>query len=220
MANPVPGYSITTRFGVPGSWWASGFHTGIDIAAPVGTPVVAAMAGRVIHVGWGGWGRAYGIHVIIEGRGGKHQYGYMHLSSTSVRVGQRVKSGQRIGKVGATGNTTGPHLHFEVRVSPFGYNNRVVDPTGYCKEVHIYMSKLNPGVEDSDSVLEMQRVLNRRKKLSCPRTGRYGKSTQQVVATWQKRHGYKPTGDLNLKQAKELFRSSKYVIHRANGKVV
>ncbi len=87
------------------------FHTGIDIAAPIGSVVKSAKEGRVIFAGWNG---GYGKCVII-----KHQLGYEtvygHMSKISVSVGQYVKQGQMVGRVGSTGVSTGPHLHFEVR---------------------------------------------------------------------------------------------------------
>ncbi len=86
------------------------FHAGIDIAAPTGTSVGAAKEGTII---FAGWRSGYGKCIII-----KHQFGYStvygHLSSISVRVGQWVSQGQTIGRVGSTGRSTGPHLHFEV----------------------------------------------------------------------------------------------------------
>lgn len=216
MTNPVPGYRITTPFGKPGSW-AAGKHTGADFGAPQGTPVVAAAPGRIIHVGWGGWGQAYGLHIIEQMDDGR-QCGYMHLSSTGVKVGQKVKAGQQLGKVGSTGNSTGPHLHFELRTKPFGYWD-FIDPTKLVTDdkVHIWLGRLEPGQQDSDSVLEMQKVLDSRDKLECPRTGNYGGKTQNVVATWQERHGYKPTGDLTPTQAPDLFKSARYVLHRGKG---
>jgi murein DD-endopeptidase MepM/ murein hydrolase activator NlpD len=87
------------------------FHTGIDIAAPTGTPIAAAREGRVVFAGWKG---GYGKVVVI-----RHQFGYetwyAHMSTILVRNGQYVQMGQRIGRVGNTGVSTGPHLHFEVR---------------------------------------------------------------------------------------------------------
>ena len=87
-------------------------HSGIDIAAPNGTPVKAPAAGEVIY---DGWLRGYGRVVVLDhGRG--YSTLYAHLSASLVKEGQVVKSGATIAKVGKTGNTTGYHLHFEVRV--------------------------------------------------------------------------------------------------------
>jgi murein DD-endopeptidase MepM/ murein hydrolase activator NlpD len=89
------------------------FHAGIDIPASTGTIVTAAEGGRVAYAGWrdGGWG----IQVTIAHRRGVRSI-YAHLSRMLVSVGQRVRQGQIIGRVGATGDATGPHLHFEVRL--------------------------------------------------------------------------------------------------------
>ena len=106
---PTSNYTITATFGQPGGW-SSGYHTGMDFAAPVGTPVVAAMAGTVLSVGWDG---AYGNAITIGNIDGT-QSRYAHLNSTSVTAGQKVAVGEGIGTVGSTGNTSGAHLHFEV----------------------------------------------------------------------------------------------------------
>jgi murein DD-endopeptidase MepM/ murein hydrolase activator NlpD len=111
VAVPVaPGYEITTQFRQSGPYWSSGFHTGLDFAHSVGTDVFAAKDGVVVEVGWGG---AYGNNIVIQHSDGMRTR-YAHLSATSVSVGQSVGAGERIGAVGATGNVTGPHLHFEV----------------------------------------------------------------------------------------------------------
>ena len=87
-------------------------HSGIDIAAPLGTPVKAPAAGKVIY---DGWLRGYGRVVVLDhGRG--YSTLYAHLSASLVKENQVVKAGAQIARVGKTGNTTGPHLHFEVRV--------------------------------------------------------------------------------------------------------
>jgi murein DD-endopeptidase MepM/ murein hydrolase activator NlpD len=111
-----------TKFGVAGSMWASGHHTGLDFPAPAGTPVHAVADGSVTRTGTTG---PYGNHVLI-GHGGGLESLYAHLSKTLVDAGQHVARGQTIGRVGATGNVTGPHLHLEARVK-----GRPVDPMPY-----------------------------------------------------------------------------------------
>ncbi|MDI2128966.1 peptidoglycan DD-metalloendopeptidase family protein, partial [Yinghuangia seranimata] len=109
---PVPG-AAHHNYGNQGSLWSHG-HTGDDFAAATGTSVHAVTSGVIVEAGWGG---AYGNNVVIKHPDGKYtQYG--HLSSISVSVGQHVTTGQQIGLSGATGNVTGPHLHFEVRTGP------------------------------------------------------------------------------------------------------
>lgn len=109
---PVDGaYRITARFGDTGPHWSAGRHTGLDFAADSGTPVLAAADGRVVAAGHAG---RYGNLVTID-HGGVVTY-YAHLSVVGVAAGEIVLAGQRVGAVGSTGNATGPHLHFEVRV--------------------------------------------------------------------------------------------------------
>lgn len=108
---------ITSGFGMR---WGR-MHQGIDIAAPHGHPVVASRDGRVSFAGrWGGFGNL----VIISRPSGIATY-YAHLSRIEVRVGQTLEAGQRIGRVGSTGNSTGPHLHFEIRFSGRPENPRL-----------------------------------------------------------------------------------------------
>jgi murein DD-endopeptidase MepM/ murein hydrolase activator NlpD len=89
----------------------SNFHTGLDIAAPTGTPVVAARAGTVTFAGWSN--RGFGNLVKIRHAGGAETW-YAHLSRILVTVGQQVRQGEVVGRIGSTGISTGPHLHFEV----------------------------------------------------------------------------------------------------------
>ncbi|MER6733300.1 transglycosylase family protein [Streptomyces puniciscabiei] len=118
---------IGTGYRVAGSHWSKGYHTGVDFLVPTGTSVRAAEAGQVVAAGWGG---SYGYQVVIRHADGRYtQYG--HLSAISVRIGQDVATGGRIGRSGATGNVTGPHLHFEVRTGPeFGTD---IDPLAYLR---------------------------------------------------------------------------------------
>lgn len=128
ILNPVPGYDITTAYHISGPW-ARGYHTGEDHACPIGTPVVAVSWGHVIGAGWGAyphdWGSPYGNVVLIETATGKYCYGYCHLSRFAVHVGQSVMPGQVVGYSGDTGNTTGPHVHFEARPSGGSYGSDV-----------------------------------------------------------------------------------------------
>jgi murein DD-endopeptidase MepM/ murein hydrolase activator NlpD len=87
-------------------------HTGTDIGAPLGTPVVAAMAGRVLLADFLG---GYGMTIAIEYQDGTQQTLYGHLSEIFVKPGELIQQGAVIGRVGSTGNSTGPHLHFELR---------------------------------------------------------------------------------------------------------
>ncbi|GAA2500430.1 peptidoglycan DD-metalloendopeptidase family protein [Streptomyces gobitricini] len=117
----------STAYRKAGSSWASGYHTGVDFAVPTGTAVKAVASGRVISAGWGG---SYGYQVVIRHEDGRYSQ-YAHLSALTVREGQRVTSGQRIARSGSTGNSTGPHLHFEVRTGP-GYGSDI-DPLAYLR---------------------------------------------------------------------------------------
>ena len=116
MATPMPGRAVTTGYGRPGSW-CGGRHGGVDFAAPTGTPVLAAWSGTVTGRTWGS---SFGTQIVIDqdrlpdGRAGMFAV-YAHLSRRIVSPGHRVTVGQKIGEVGATGNATGPHLHYEVQ---------------------------------------------------------------------------------------------------------
>ena len=192
MANPVPGYGITTPFGRRGHW-AAGYHTGDDYAAPRGTSVVATRFGKVIHVGWGGWSRAYGAHIILDNGSGIHHM-YAHLSRTYVRKGQVVQAGQLIGRVGSTGNSTGPHLHYEERHKDYGYyDHRKPKYNRLGTGAPTYLKKLKFGQKNSASVKNLQRALNVHPALSGKRlsiSGYYGTRTDYWVRLCQKRHGY------------------------------
>lgn len=128
MANPVPGKKITTPYGKPGRLWKTGYHVGADYAAPTGTPILAVKDGKVLEAKNGtSWGAAYGISVVIDHGNGIRAI-YAHMSKALVKAGEVVKEGQKIGEVGSTGNSTGPHLHLETRIAPWRYNNKDVNP--------------------------------------------------------------------------------------------
>ncbi|OSC76555.1 hypothetical protein B5180_01860 [Streptomyces sp. BF-3] len=111
-----------TPFGKKGSMWSSGAHTGLDFPAAVGTAVKAVADGKVAMAKSGG---PYGNHIMLNHGGGLTSL-YAHLNSILTTVGDSVKRGQKIGTVGSTGNSSGPHLHLEARV-----NGRAVDPMTY-----------------------------------------------------------------------------------------
>ncbi|MEV7125517.1 M23 family metallopeptidase [Streptomyces sp. NPDC093260] len=125
---PISGSYVSTGYKTGGSLWSSGSHTGVDFHAASGTTVHAVGVGTVVETGWGG---AYGNQIVIRMADGMYtQYG--HLSSVGVTVGQQVVAGQQIGVSGATGNVTGPHLHFEARTTPdYGSD---VDPVAYLRQ--------------------------------------------------------------------------------------
>ncbi|MEU4654623.1 peptidoglycan DD-metalloendopeptidase family protein [Streptomyces sp. NPDC023723] len=124
---PVDGATEGTPYHQSGSMWSSGYHTGTDFVVPTGTSVKAVGAGTVVTAGWGG---AYGNQVVIKLADGYYAQ-YAHLSSISVSSGDAVTAGQQLGLSGATGNVTGPHLHFEIRTTPdYGSD---IDPLAYLR---------------------------------------------------------------------------------------
>ncbi|WP_328836070.1 LysM peptidoglycan-binding domain-containing M23 family metallopeptidase [Streptomyces europaeiscabiei] len=124
---PIQGATVGTAYKTAGSMWSSGYHTGVDFVAPTGTTLKSVGAGTVVSAGWGG---AYGNQVVIKLADGYYAQ-YAHLSSISVSAGQSVSGGQQIGLSGATGNVTGPHLHFEIRTTP-SYGSDI-DPLAYLR---------------------------------------------------------------------------------------
>ena len=116
LIKPVSGV-ISSRFGVRSSIRSSA-HTGLDIATSTGTPIAAATGGTVTFSGWKG---SYGNLMVITHSNGVQTY-YGHCSKLYVSAGQSVSQGQTIGTVGSTGNSTGPHLHFEIRINGVAYN--------------------------------------------------------------------------------------------------
>ena len=123
LGHPVPGVACNNPW-TCGHW--PGCHIGADFACPIGTPVLAADGGTVVHAGWGEH-ETYGISVYID-HGNGYKTRYAHLSVATTVAGQGVEKGQKIGEVGSTGCSTGPHVHFEV------YQNGVnVNPLNYIR---------------------------------------------------------------------------------------
>ncbi|MFE7324138.1 M23 family metallopeptidase [Streptomyces sp. NPDC057565] len=112
---PVRHYTLSATFGTDGSRWAHK-HSGQDFAVPIGTAVKAAHSGTVVKAGpnGGGDGPAYGNAIVIKHGNGTYSQ-YAHLSRIDVRIGQTVSTGEKIALSGNTGNSSGPHLHFEIR---------------------------------------------------------------------------------------------------------
>ncbi|MFJ8969688.1 LysM peptidoglycan-binding domain-containing M23 family metallopeptidase [Streptomyces sp. wa1064] len=125
---PLASANVTTQYRASGASWSSGYHTGSDFQAASGTPVLAIGPGTVVSAGNSG---SYGNEVVIKHEDGMYSQ-YAHQTSLNVSVGQTVTGGQQIGLSGSTGNSTGPHLHFEVRTGP-SYGSDV-DPIAYLRQ--------------------------------------------------------------------------------------
>ncbi|WP_030857160.1 M23 family metallopeptidase [Streptomyces sp. NRRL S-37] len=123
---PVETYELSASYGSGGARWANR-HTGQDFAVPIGTPVRAVGAGKVVRVSCGG---AFGIAIVVRHADGYYTQ-YAHLAAVAVDQGERVAPGQWIGQSGTSGNSTGPHLHFEVRVTP--ETGSAVDPVAWLE---------------------------------------------------------------------------------------
>ncbi|MER6446373.1 peptidase [Streptomyces venezuelae] len=128
---PLEKYTLSATFGKGGNMW-SHKHSGQDFAVPVGTPVKAAAAGVVVKAGpnGGGDGPAYGNAIVIKHANNTYSQ-YAHLSKIQIKVGQKVKASQRIALSGNTGNSSGPHLHFEIRTTP-NYGS-AVNPVAFLR---------------------------------------------------------------------------------------
>jgi murein DD-endopeptidase MepM/ murein hydrolase activator NlpD len=124
---PVEAYGLSAGFDSAGERWAHR-HTGQDFAVDIGTPVRSVGAGRVVSVSCGG---AFGIEIVVQHPGGYYSQ-YAHLAAVTVNQGDQVRTGHWIGQAGTTGNSTGPHLHFEVRLTP--YQGSGLDPRNWLRE--------------------------------------------------------------------------------------
>ncbi|GJF34894.1 hypothetical protein KNE206_75940 [Kitasatospora sp. NE20-6] len=120
VSSPVPGHVVTTGYRVKGTHWSLGYHTGADYAAPEGTPCVAVLDGSISRTGTD---TSFGNFLVL--RAGGFDYWYCHLSHRDVGNGANVSAGDQVGRVGQTGNATGPHLHFEKRPAGKGFGSDV-----------------------------------------------------------------------------------------------
>lgn len=132
---PVSKYTLSATFGKGGSMW-SHKHSGQDFAVPVGTPVDAVSAGTVVKAGpnGGGDGPAYGNAIVIKHANNTYSQ-YAHLSKIQVKIGEKVTKGEQIARSGNTGNSSGPHLHFEIRTTP-NYGS-AVNPVSFLRTVGV-----------------------------------------------------------------------------------
>jgi murein DD-endopeptidase MepM/ murein hydrolase activator NlpD len=123
---PVEGVRLSSDYGMRNHPVTGGrrAHKGVDLAGPVGTPILATADGLVARADWFS---SYGLYVQLE-HGGNLQTRYGHMSRLNVAAGQRVRKGEVIGSVGSTGRSTGPHLHYEVRIS-----GQAVNPIPYMQ---------------------------------------------------------------------------------------
>jgi len=133
--DPVKSYKLSAGFGLGGSMW-SHKHSGQDFAVPIGTNVMAVHGGTVVKAGGNGAGDgpAYGNAIVIKHSNGKYSQ-YAHLSRIDVHVGQTVSTGQHIALSGNTGNSSGPHLHFEIRTTP-NYGS-AINPVNFLHTVGV-----------------------------------------------------------------------------------
>ena len=123
MGLPIKDGKITTAYGKKGKMWSKGYHTGVDFAVPQGTDVVAVADGKIENASWG---KAYGTALVQKVEGG--WVIYAHLSKALAKPGDKVVAGQHIGESGNTGNSSGPHLHFEMRDNIRWSAGKDIDP--------------------------------------------------------------------------------------------
>ena len=123
MALPIKDGKITCAYKKVGTMWSKGYHTGCDFAVPVGTDILAVADGKIENANWG---KSYGTQLVQKVDGG--WVIYAHLSKTLVKAGDSVKKGQHIGESGNTGNSSGPHLHFEMRDNIRWSAGKDIDP--------------------------------------------------------------------------------------------
>jgi murein DD-endopeptidase MepM/ murein hydrolase activator NlpD len=127
MGLPIANGKITTAYKKLGKMWSKGYHTGVDFAVPQGTDIIAVADGKVSNANWG---KSYGTQIVQKIEGQDAWVIYAHLSKSLVKAGDEIKKGQHIGESGNTGNSSGPHLHFEARNNIRWSAGQDVDPKG------------------------------------------------------------------------------------------
>jgi len=123
MASPIAGKTPSTPYKKAGKMWSKGYHTGVDYAVKEGTDVLAVADGKIESANWGS---AYGTQLVQKLDGG--WFIYAHLSKALVKPGDKVTKGQHIAESGNTGNSSGPHLHVELRNGPRWSTSEDLDP--------------------------------------------------------------------------------------------
>jgi murein DD-endopeptidase MepM/ murein hydrolase activator NlpD len=123
MGLPIKDGKITTAYGKKGKMWSKGYHTGVDFACKEGTDIIAVADGKIENANWG---KSYGVQLVQAVEGG--WVIYAHLSKTLVKAGDKVVKGQHIAESGNTGNSSGPHLHFEQRSNIKWSAGKDIDP--------------------------------------------------------------------------------------------
>ena len=187
---------IGTPYGAHGSHWSGGIHKGVDFPVASGTSVLAPWSGTVIAASWGA---AFGTHIVLDcdrlpdGSPGLW-VALCHLSRSLAAPGTHVTAGQLVGRSGATGNVTGPHLHMEVQRSSHWSPGGHVNPQPWLDAVPgggsgVYLSRLHYGQMDSDSVRVLQRALRGHIAGGLPITGNYLAQTDAAVRSCQRMHG-------------------------------
>jgi murein DD-endopeptidase MepM/ murein hydrolase activator NlpD len=123
MALPIKNGKITTAYKKPGKMWSKGYHTGVDFAVPIGTPVLAVADGKIENANWG---KSYGKQVVQKVDGG--WVIYAHLNAVRAKPGKIAKKGEVIGEVGTTGNSSPPHIHYEMSYNIRWSAGKDIDP--------------------------------------------------------------------------------------------
>jgi murein DD-endopeptidase MepM/ murein hydrolase activator NlpD len=124
MGSPIKDGKITTPYKKTGKMWSKGYHTGVDYACKEGTDILAVADGKVESANWG---KSYGTQIVQKVAGG--WVIYAHLSKSLVKAGDMLTKGQHIGESGNTGNSSGPHLHFEMRDNIRWSAGKDIDPS-------------------------------------------------------------------------------------------